>query len=210
MTTTPAGPGPFKWIGGALCLDFNNTVDWDQMQPTENERLTDVPRIVAWGVEAGLLSPGERRHWLREAVAPARAERAVRAAHDARRIVHGLFYQLASGGRPETTALSDLNRYLAGLPPQVTGTAGSRGFGWRWPAKTNWMAPVLWPVLWSAGQLLTSPELARVKTCANQNCGWLFVDRSRKHNRRWCEMGICGNRAKVQRFYARQKARRGE
>ena len=60
----------------------------------------------------------------------------------------------------------------------------------------------------SRDALLTSPELDLVRSCANDACGWLFIDTSRKHNRKWCEMGVCGNRAKARRFYERKKERR--
>jgi predicted RNA-binding Zn ribbon-like protein len=59
-------------------------------------------------------------------------------------------------------------------------------------------------VAWSAARLLTSAEVARVRTCANEDWGWLFVDRSRRGNRRWCDMGECGSRDKARRYYVRK------
>ncbi|HEX2212955.1 MAG TPA: CGNR zinc finger domain-containing protein [Mycobacterium sp.] len=44
-----------------------------------------------------------------------------------------------------------------------------------------------------------------LKRCNNAACKWLFVDRSRNQTRQWCEMGMCGNRAKVARFKRRQQ-----
>ena len=52
----------------------------------------------------------------------------------------------------------------------------------------------------AAGDLLTSDALNRVRQCSNPNCSWLFVDTSRAGRRRWCDMKVCGNRAKVYRF----------
>jgi predicted RNA-binding Zn ribbon-like protein len=46
---------------------------------------------------------------------------------------------------------------------------------------------------------------ARLRRCQNPDCAWLFIDRSRNHSRQWCEMGVCGNRAKASRF--RQRGR---
>lgn len=62
-----------------------------------------------------------------------------------------------------------------------------------------------------AGHLLVAlAELSRsdvpVKRCRNADCRWLFRDRSRNHSRQWCEMGVCGNRAKVSRFKRRRRA----
>jgi predicted RNA-binding Zn ribbon-like protein len=63
----------------------------------------------------------------------------------------------------------------------------------------------LWPVLWSAADLLTSARLAQVRVCADPRCGWMFLDVSKNRGRRWCAMENCGNRAKVRRHYERRR-----
>ena len=60
------------------------------------------------------------------------------------------------------------------------------------------------PIIKSAADLLVSPELKRVKQCADDFCGWLFMDKSRNNSRRWCSMKDCGNRAKAHRHYLRK------
>lgn len=50
--------------------------------------------------------------------------------------------------------------------------------------------------------------LARLKVCRNPGCRWVFYDRSKNQARRWCEMAVCGNRAKAVRFRARRKSAR--
>ena len=62
---------------------------------------------------------------------------------------------------------------------------------------------MLWPIIRSSADLLVSDELELVKICDNDECRWLFLDTSRNHRRRWCDMKVCGNRAKVRRFRAR-------
>lgn len=44
----------------------------------------------------------------------------------------------------------------------------------------------------------------RLKTCANDECQWIFFDRARNHSRRWCSMEVCGNRIKARSFRARR------
>jgi hypothetical protein len=51
--------------------------------------------------------------------------------------------------------------------------------------------------------LLTSPDVARVRECDASNCAWLFLDRSKNRTRRWCDMKVCGNRDKARRYRAR-------
>ena len=44
--------------------------------------------------------------------------------------------------------------------------------------------------------LVASPVIARVRDCANPECGAMFLDVSRPGSRRWCSMNTCGNQAK--------------
>jgi len=60
--------------------------------------------------------------------------------------------------------------------------------------------PIVTPVIRAAIDLLTTDAIQRVRACADQSCGWLFVDATRSGTRRWCDMKVCGNRNKVRRF----------
>lgn len=55
----------------------------------------------------------------------------------------------------------------------------------------------------SALRLVAMPKEHRMKICPN--CGWLFLDRSKNRSRAWCDMAICGNRAKARRHYHRKR-----
>ena len=59
----------------------------------------------------------------------------------------------------------------------------------------------------SALTLLQQADLTRVKQCQGEKCGWLFFDATKNKSRRWCEMEVCGNRAKQKRFGARAHAK---
>ena len=48
--------------------------------------------------------------------------------------------------------------------------------------------------------LLTDGPLTTIRVCEGRSCGWLFLDTSRNRTRRWCDMKICGNRAKARRY----------
>jgi len=52
-------------------------------------------------------------------------------------------------------------------------------------------------------RLIAIPDPERMKICGN--CGWLFIDRSKNRSRAWCDMAVCGNRAKANRHYRRKK-----
>jgi predicted RNA-binding Zn ribbon-like protein len=52
---------------------------------------------------------------------------------------------------------------------------------------------------------LAEGDPRRLRRCASDTCRWVFVDRSRSGRRRWCDMSVCGNRAKVRRHRARRR-----
>jgi predicted RNA-binding Zn ribbon-like protein len=81
----------------------------------------------------------------------------------------------------------------------------NRSFSWEWIVPDNHLDSVLWAVARSAAELLTSDDLGRVRVCASETCAWLFLDKTKNHRRRWCDMRTCGNRDKARRYYARQK-----
>jgi predicted RNA-binding Zn ribbon-like protein len=43
----------------------------------------------------------------------------------------------------------------------------------------------------------------RLKACRQDVCRWLFYDRSRNRSAVWCQMSVCGNRAKTKAYRAR-------
>jgi len=51
-----------------------------------------------------------------------------------------------------------------------------------------------------------SADAERARICADDGCRWVFYDSSRTHQRRWCDMASCGNRAKAARHRARVRA----
>jgi predicted RNA-binding Zn ribbon-like protein len=199
---------PFKWIGGDLSLDFNNTVDWLGLEPQAGERLTDHGRLVAWAREGGVVSEEIGRSLLTiSSDRPAAAEEALRRALQTRSLIHRIFLAVIIDPGAVPTDLDELNTLLVESPAYIEHDASDKSFAWTWASEHNGLTDLLQPVVWSASQLLTSPDVARVKTCTNDDCGWLFLDTSRKHNRKWCEMAVCGNRAKARRFYRRAKDR---
>ncbi|CAM4022374.1 hypothetical protein GCM10027565_15660 [Bordetella tumulicola] len=54
-------------------------------------------------------------------------------------------------------------------------------------------------------QLSVTDRLDRMKMCASDECSWIFYDRSKPGNRRWCSSTLCGNREKIRVYRNRQK-----
>jgi predicted RNA-binding Zn ribbon-like protein len=78
-------------------------------------------------------------------------------------------------------------------------------WGWRNPESLD---AIVWAVAWSAASLLVSDDAARLRVCGGDDCGWMFVDRSRNGLRRWCEVDVCGMKEKNRRRGAARSATR--
>lgn len=44
----------------------------------------------------------------------------------------------------------------------------------------------------------------RLRTCASEECRWVFYDTSRSGTRAWCDMNTCGARSKMRQYRQRQ------
>jgi predicted RNA-binding Zn ribbon-like protein len=44
-----------------------------------------------------------------------------------------------------------------------------------------------------------------MKACANDDCRWVFYDRSRNHGGTWCDMATCGNKLKNRDYRAKRR-----
>jgi predicted RNA-binding Zn ribbon-like protein len=67
-------------------------------------------------------------------------------------------------------------------------------------ARENGLEWLLAAIARSAAEIVAEGPNARVRICANPDCGLLFYDASRTRKRRWCSMAVCGNRHKVASF----------
>lgn len=200
----------FRFRGGVPCLDFVNTVAW-RLTDHPIEYLGSYEELVAWVNQAGLLASNEAEALYEAAAHDVEEARAAMArAVVLREAVHRVLSAAISSGPRDEDAVSCLNRELSvALSRLRVAPAVGDAYGWAWDegGKPSLGRP-LWPVARSAAELLTSPELGRVKVCAGEGCGWMFLDESRNGSRRWCDSRDCGNRERVRRHLLRKRALR--
>lgn len=214
MTLSSTGV-PFRYIGGRPCLDFIDTVSGrlpnpragrrDYVDLIEIERLVEFSDLLIWAKDAGLFGKSELAALEAEAgKAPAAATRVLNRARALREAMYRVFKSAIEGWPADTDDLGLLNRELGIVRSQERLVSSGKGFAWSWDAADEaGLDRVLYPILRSAAELLTSADLDRVAQCGGEDCHWLFLDASRNRSRRWCQMAECGNRAKVRRFRAR-------
>jgi predicted RNA-binding Zn ribbon-like protein len=211
-----AGPIPgtraatLTLLGGRPCLDFANTAHGRGTE-SHTDHLVDYSALVAWSRHAGILDGSHAETLLARAERHPRAAKAMRERAVAlREAIHRYFEALAHGRRPGSRDLAGINAALATALPHARVAPAKSGFQWAWDESESALDRVLWPIVRSAADLLTAGDLSRVKQCAGSECGWLFLDLSKNGSRRWCEMEVCGSRAKARAYYARQKTAAGE
>jgi predicted RNA-binding Zn ribbon-like protein len=206
----PFGFAGASTVAGHVALDFANTVAW-RLRDEPRERLPTYAALVAWAVGREVLS---REHGERLVRGAARQpERAARALARARRLREAIFEvgaALAHGRAPGAGAVEALHAHR--VEALAAASLVPAGGAWRvsWdPGATRASGVKLdhgwWPVAVAAAALLESRDLGRLRMCAADGCGWLFLDRSRNGSRRWCSSDDCGNRVRVRRFRTRRR-----
>ena len=191
-----------KFLAGEACLDFVNTKSGRGFA-SARDRLVDYADLLAWAFRAGVLDEARAEHLAGRAVAkPEKAARVVARARELREALHDVFAAAARGGTPPPEALASFNGALARAGKRAALALASGRFVWRWDDDV--LESPLWAIAYQGAEVLTGAELGRLKECGGHECGWLFLDRSKNGSRRWCEMEICGNRAKARRFLAKR------
>jgi predicted RNA-binding Zn ribbon-like protein len=121
--------------------------------------------------------------------------------------IYEIFAAIAHRQSPHATDLITLNAALSETLARSQIAPTDTGFIWQWAGDGDALDRPLWSIARSAADLLTSDDLQRVGQCADdRGCGWLFLDASRNHTRRWCDIRDCGNRAKAHRHYERKRS----
>jgi predicted RNA-binding Zn ribbon-like protein len=158
----------------------------------------DVERLRRWLAGAGLPARD----------APRRLREALPAFRDLRALVRGIADRADRGVPPSRAQVAALNRVMRdGLHYHVLRpTDGGSHFDMSQVGDDLHQARSA--IAGSLAHYLAEHDLDRLGVCASDTCGWIFVDRSPGGRRRWCDMGTCGNRAKVARHRARSRSSR--
>jgi predicted RNA-binding Zn ribbon-like protein len=197
-----ASAPPAESVDAERVLAFLNTLS---SRPTAApvERLASYDALLEWAREQHLLpaaaadrlSAEARRH-------PHQAATVVSRAREFREALNGLAEAIEKNRQPPAAVLDTISDHLAAA--YANGRLVPHEGGLQWVASTDdALERVLWEIGRAAGRLVLSPRLSKIRACAASDCGWWFVDDTRNRSRRWCDMKICGNRAKVRRFRSR-------
>jgi len=178
----------------ALLYDFVNTLDERRFRTMRvvhggGDEIATPPQLTKWMRARGLLGPHARikaaEH--RAALNLRRALRDfLRNPPDQRPRAEAAARRLTAASRAFPLALAVSDSGAVELVP-VSGSS------------------VLGRVLAQMLGLAGNGRLDRLKTCASDECHWIFFDRSKPANRHWCSAARCGNRQKTRTYRARHR-----
>jgi predicted RNA-binding Zn ribbon-like protein len=177
----------------ALLYDFVNSVDLRRY----------VEQGVAHDPADELATPAQLQNWLRARGLLKRGVRVSRAEHrQAIELRNALRIFLAAAPVERTSAAGPLEASAARFPLQVIASR-ERELDLR--PVVGRATSGLGGVLAQLVRLSDSGRMDRVKICDSDECRWVFYDRSKPGNRRWCSSDRCGNREKTRTYRKRHR-----
>ena len=209
MTVTlpdlPSRAGSLDLIADDLALNFANTKSGRGF-PSHQNHFREAANVVEWLRHAKAL-PVEETDWLQTRVAerPDLARDLLATAVALRDAVHDIGVALGHRAKPPEAALASLSALHARCVARAELAPGVESCRWQWSVRASPVEAALGPIALAAVRLFTEGDFARIRECGGHACGWLFYDRSKNNRRRWCEMEVCGNRAKQRRLAARRR-----
>jgi len=201
----PSRAGSLDLIADDLALNFANT-ESGRGFPSHQNHFREARNVVEWlrhakalpVKEVALLRTrlGERSDLATDLLAQAVA---------LREAIHDIGAALGRHAKPPEAALASLSALHARCVAKAELAPGIASCRWQWSVRASPAEAALGPIALAAVRLFTEGDFHRIRECGGHACGWLFYDRSKNNRRRWCEMEVCGNRAKQRRLAARRR-----
>jgi len=193
----------FHLITDTLCLNFANSKSWKEHE--NFNFFKEYQTLLPWALQMDLMTlPQAEQKLALAAQQPQQAQAALARADRVRETIYHIFFAIANEQEIPAADLAYFNEAWGAALAHLQIIPAQDSFRWDWVDADNALDSLLWPILHSAAELLISEKLGKVKNCGG--CGWLFLDTTKAGRRRWCNMSLCGNRAKARRHYARGKA----
>lgn len=197
-------PESIELIGGHPALDLVNTVAWRQDTDRWRENLVVPLDLLRWTRRAAVLDE-HQLSVIRSAMAedPRTADGALRRVHELREQLYDHLVDCIDHRRGEHQIGegSPLHRAFA----DAITASSLAGTPARWTLDARRPLDLARILALHALDLLQTMPAERLRRCDDDGCGWLFLDTTRNHSRRWCSSGDCGNRDRARRHYARKR-----
>jgi predicted RNA-binding Zn ribbon-like protein len=189
-------PESLVGLGDHPALDFLNSTATPSRVTIE--LIGDGAGYLRWLELAGMVSTAESQA-LRSQFSPAEFNTAAAAATELREWLRPVIAAWA-GGNPDTPGedtLAHLNKIMAADSRHAEITRAGRRLSVTDRRAWNTTHALLAPPAQAAADLFAHGDRSLVRNCEGPACTLWFYDRTKAHQRRWCSMAICGNRAKA-------------
>src|ERR1700704_1591713 len=186
-------------VGGALAFDLTNTSS-GRGGPKWLEHLQTAGDVIDWARHTKILTARDAKKLHQRIDADRRlAARLLDEMLALRELIHSVGVNMAATSRARARHVDELVRIHAACLSGAHLIPSASTFVWVWNPMETPVEAILGPIVLSALSVLTGSDLSRIKRCPGDHCGWLFFDATKNKRRRWCEMEVCGNRAKQKR-----------
>lgn len=192
---------PFQLIAGHPALDLVNTLDWRFRDSGSEELLAGFDDLLRFAAQSQILNPKQIRQIVRTSSEPAAADALV-ACRALREAAAEVFYAAVDSRTPPPSQIKKIERCFRQAREQQRLIWSGSHAAWEWPASEQSPDLPFWILSISTARLLLSDKMRLLRACEKPDCRWLFLDTSKNHSRRWCDMKVCGNRMKARRFKA--------
>jgi predicted RNA-binding Zn ribbon-like protein len=187
----------FELIAGHPALDLVNTLDWRFRKEGPEELLKSYDDLLRFSEQSKVVTA-------RLSHSATAGPRTLKRCWELREAIAEILYARLEGRSPSTASLRTLERSIQAARAHQQLRWKEERLEWDW--RESGAELPLWALALSASDLMLSEAVHRVRACDNAECRWLFLDTSKNHTRRWCDMRLCGNRMKARRFKAQRKA----
>src|SRR6266550_5020003 len=187
-----------------LFVSFANTLAFTR--GVSSDLVAEPAALLGWLKENGLLSErGRAMEAQRLRRDPAEAQRRLDRFRYLRALVIAIAERVNDAHRPTREQIRDLNHILRHCLHYHQLVAEAHGARYSVAQVGDHLDQARATIASSLANFLAQDDPHRLHTCANDECREVFIDRSPTGRRRWCDMRICGNRAKVARHRSRTR-----
>jgi predicted RNA-binding Zn ribbon-like protein len=195
---------PFELVAGHVALDLVNTLDNRFLESGPEELLASYDDLLRFASQSELLTEGQTKKLRRLQASQGERAKVLQQVKELREAMAAVAYAQLDGRDLPAPALVTLEKSFKQADSHRHLAADHLQVAWNWRGLDGQVVAPLWLLAQTTADFLLSDGPSQLRGCASDNCRWLFIDTSKNHTRRWCDMKVCGNRMKARRYNARR------
>ena len=155
----------FDLSGGALCLDFANTVSHRHLRERRAEHLSSYADLVGFGEQSNLIPPKLAARLRSRADRCFPKHKGLWQIHRSSGGLYRAFAALAAGKHARPADIHQINDFTLEALQHRTLARTNGEYRWEWRSDGGNLERILWPIAESAVNLLSSEDRAAIREC---------------------------------------------